>query len=210
MNRWIGVFREALETLDRIGAESIVNQARSEMTPIQVVDQVVVPALEQIGQAWETGDVALSQVYMSGRICEELVEQVLPPSDPDRKHQPRSAIVVLCDYHMLGKRIVYSQMRASGFELFDYGRMDVDELVERALADQIRVLLISVLMLPSALKVKQVCARLKAAGAPIRIAVGGAPFLFDDRLWQEVGADAMGHNAAEAVSLVEGWMREMA
>ena len=209
MNRWIGVFREALETLDRIGAESIVNQARSEMTPIQVVDQVVVPALEQIGLAWEKGDVALSQVYMSGRICEELVEQVLPPSDPDRKHQPRSAIVVLCDYHMLGKRIVYSQMRASGFELFDYGRMDVDELVERALADQIRVLLISVLMLPSALKVKQVCARLKAAGAPIRIAVGGAPFLFDDRLWQEVGADAMGHNAADAVSLVEGWMREM-
>ncbi len=209
MNRWIGVFREALETLDRIEAESVVNQARAEMTPIQVVDQVVVPALEQIGRAWETGDVALSQVYMSGRICEELVEQVLPPSDPDRKHQPRSAIVVLCDYHMLGKRIVYSQMRASGFELFDYGRMDVDELVERALADQIRVLLISVLMLPSALKVKQVCARLKAAGAPIRIAVGGAPFLFDDRLWQEVGADAMGRNAAEAVTLVEGWMREM-
>ena len=174
-----------------------------------MVDQVVVPALEQIGLAWEKGDVALSQVYMSGRICEELVEQVLPPSDPDRKHQPRSAIVVLCDYHMLGKRIVYSQMRASGFELFDYGRMDVDELVERALADGIRVLLISVLMLPSALKVKQVCARLRAAGVPIRIAVGGAPFLFDDKLWQEVGADAMGRNAAEAVSLVEGWMREM-
>jgi len=209
MNGWITAFRDALETLDRIGAESVVNQARSELTPLQVVDQVVVPALEQIGLAWEKGDVALSQVYMSGRICEELVEQVLPPSDPDRKHQPRSAIVVLCDYHMLGKRIVYSQMRASGFELFDYGRMDVDELVERALADGIRVLLISVLMLPSALKVKQVCARLRAAGVPIRIAVGGAPFLFDDKLWQEVGADAMGRNAAEAVSLVEGWMREM-
>ncbi len=209
MNGWITAFRDALETLDRIGAESVVNQARSELTPLQVVDQVVVPVLEQIGLAWEKGDLALSQVYMSGRICEELVEQVLPPSDPDRKHQPRSAIVVLCDYHMLGKRLVYSQMRASGFELFDYGRMDVDELVERALADKLRVLLISVLMLPSALKVKQVCARLKAAGAPIKIAVGGAPFLFDDRLWQEVGADAMGHNAAEAVNLVEGWMREM-
>jgi len=209
MNEWTAAFREALETLDRIGAESVAKEALSELTPLQVVDQVVVPALEQIGLAWEKGDVALSQVYMSGRICEELVEQVLPPSDPDRKHQPRSAIVVLCDYHMLGKRIVYSQMRASGFELFDYGRMDVDELVERALADGIRVLLISVLMLPSALKVKQVCARLRAAGVPIRIAVGGAPFLFDDKLWQEVGADAMGRNAAEAVSLVEGWMREM-
>jgi PAS domain S-box-containing protein len=86
---------------------------------------LVVPALEQMGSAWQDGSVALSQVYMAGRFCEELVERVLPPSDPDRKHQPRSAIVLLNDYHMLGKRIVYSVMRASGFELFDYGRMDV-------------------------------------------------------------------------------------
>ena len=209
MNEWIVSFRAALETLDRLGAESVVNQALAHLTPILVVDQIVVPALEQIGLAWEQGDIALSQVYMSGRICEELVEQLLPPSDPDRKHQPRSAIVVLSDYHMLGKRIVYSQMRASGFELFDYGRMDVDELVERALADNIRVLLISVLMLPSALKVGQVCTRLKAAGLPVKVVVGGAPFLFDDKLWSEVGADAMGRNAAEAVTIVERWMREM-
>jgi methanogenic corrinoid protein MtbC1 len=209
MNPWIVPFQEELEKLDRIGAQRVFTEALSRFTPIQTVEQVVVPALENIGAAWELGNVALSQVYMSGRICEELVEQVLPPSDPDRKHQPRSAIVVLADYHMLGKRIVYSLMRASGFELFDYGRMDVEQLVERALADKIRVLLISVLMLPSALRVAEVCARFKAAGAPIKVVVGGAPFLFDAALWREVGADAMGRNAAEAVSLVGGWMGEM-
>jgi methanogenic corrinoid protein MtbC1 len=209
MNPWIVPFQEELEKLDRIGAQRVFTEELSRFTPIQMVEQVVVPALERIGAAWELGDVALSQVYMSGRICEELVEQVLPPSDPDRKHQPRSAIVVLADYHMLGKRIVYSLMRASGFELYDYGRMDVEQLVERALADKIRVLLISVLMLPSALRVAEVCARFKAAGAPIKVVVGGAPFLFDATLWREVGADAMGRNAAEAVSLVGGWMGEM-
>jgi methanogenic corrinoid protein MtbC1 len=146
---------------------------------------------------------------MSGRICEALVEAVLPPSDPDRKHQPRSAIVTLSDFHMMGKRIVYSHMRASGFELFDYGRMDVDELVDRVLADKIRVLMISVLMLPSALKVADVCRRLKEAGLAVRVIVGGAPFLFDENLWREVGADAMGRNAAEAVTLVSEWMEEM-
>jgi methanogenic corrinoid protein MtbC1 len=146
---------------------------------------------------------------MSGRFCEELVDKVLPPSDPDRKHQPRSAIVVLNDYHMLGKRIVYSLMRASGFELFDYGHMDVDALVERAIADRIRVLLISVLILPSALKVREVCERLKAAGAPVKVVVGGAPFQFDPQLWREVGADAMGLSAAEAITIVEAWMGEM-
>ncbi len=209
MHELIKPFREALESLDRVGAESVFSQALTTLVPIQVIEQVVVPALEQVGLAWQAGNLALSQVYMSGRLCEELVERVLPPSDPDRKHQPRSAIVVLSDYHMLGKRIVYSLMRASGFELFDYGRMDVDELVERAQADKIRVLLISVLMLPSALKVREVSARLKAAVIPVKIAVGGAPFLFDDQLWREVGADAMGRSAAEAVTIVEGWMGEL-
>ena len=151
MSDLIKAFRESLETLDRVKAEALFQQALDAQTPIAAIESLVVPALEQMGQAWHEGSVALSQVYMGGRFCEELVERVLPPSDPDRKHQPRSAIVLLSDYHALGKRIVYSVMRASGFELFDYGRMDVDQLVARAQADRIRVLMISVLMLPSAL-----------------------------------------------------------
>ncbi len=206
MNDLIIPFRESLENLDRINANSIFQQALNDLTPIQVVEQVVVPALELIGTAWEAGYVALSQVYMSGRFCEELVERVLPAADPDRKQQPRSAIVVLDDYHMLGKRIVYSVMRASGFELFDYARMDVDELLQRVLADKIRLLLISVLMLPSALKVREVCSRLKAADLGVFVVVGGAPFLFDSKLWQEVGADAVGHNATDAVIIAKAWM----
>jgi methanogenic corrinoid protein MtbC1 len=210
MKELIKSFRESLESLDRIRAEALFQQALTTLTPIEAVEQIVAPALEQIGTCWHEGGIAQSQVYMSGRFCEELVDRVLPPSDPDRKLQPRSAIVVLSDYHMLGKRIVYSVMRASGFELFDYGRMDVDELVQRALNDKLSVLLISVLILPSALKVREVCAQLKASGVPIKVVVGGAPFLFDATLWQEVGADAVGHSAADAVRIVENWMGEMA
>ena len=206
MNAMVKPFRQALESLDRVGAEAVFDAALARLSPIQAVEAIVVPALEQIGAAWEAGDVALAQVYMSGRFCEELVGRVLPPSDPDRKHQPRSAIVVLNDYHMLGKRIVYSVMRASGYELFDYGRMDVAQLVERAVADRISVLMISVLLLPSALKVRDVCTRLQDAGTAIRVAVGGAPFQFDTALWQEVGADAVGRSAADAVGIAGGWM----
>ena len=209
MNYPVEAFSAALQDLDRVRADTLFLGALAQGTPIQAVEQLVVPALQHIGQAWDDGSVALSQVYMAGRFCEELVERVLPPSDPDRKHQPRSAIVLLNDYHMLGKRIVYSVMRASGFELFDYGRMEVNEVVERAITDRLRVLLISVLMLPSALKVREVCDQLKARGADIRVVVGGAPFLFDAELWREVGADAMGRSAADAVTIVERLMGEM-
>jgi methanogenic corrinoid protein MtbC1 len=202
-------FQEALVSLDNIKADVLFHRALSSHSSIEVVEQFIVPALEQIGQQWNEGRIALSQIYMSGRFCEKLVERVLPPSDPDRKHHPQQAIVVLNDYHMLGMRIVFSVMRASGFELFNYGRMDVDELVERVIADKLQVLLISVLMLPSALKIRELRNALDARSVQVKILVGGAPFQFDPCLWQEVGADAMGRSAADAVAIVQRWTREM-
>lgn len=206
METMIEEFRAALESLDRVRAEAIFARALERHTPIDAVESLVVPALMRIGDAWEAGSIALSQVYLSGRVSEALVERVLPPSDPDRKHQPRSAVVVLRDYHMLGKRIVHSVMRASGFEVFDYGRMDVDELVARAIADDLRVLMISTLMLPAALRVREVTERLRESGRPVRVAVGGAPYRFDEQLWSEVGADAMGASAGDAVAIARRWM----
>jgi len=50
---------------------------------------------------------------------------------------------------------------------------------------------------------------LKARGANIKVVVGGAPFLFDEELWREVGADAMGRSASDAVAIVERLMGEM-
>ena len=199
-------FHAALERLDKVEADLIFRAALAELSPIQAVEQLVAPALERIGDSWQAGALALAQVYMSSRLCEDLVERVLPASDPDRRHQPRSAIVALEDYHALGKRIVYSMMRASGFEIFDFGRMEVEPLVERVIADGIEVLLISVLMLPSALRVRAVREGLRSVGNRTKIAVGGAPFLFDDDLWREVGADAMGHTASDALRIAGSWI----
>lgn len=201
--------RDALESLDRPRVEKIFQHALSQQAPMQVLENLIVPALEQLGEEWSSGQIALSQIYMSSRLCEDMVGRVLPPMAPERKSQPRHAIVVLNDYHTLGKRIVLSVMRASGFDTLDYGRMEVDELVERVIADDLKILMISVLMLPAALKIKQVRAALSARGVQVRIAVGGAPFLFDAGLWREVGADSMGRNAAEAVAIVRRWMGEM-
>ena len=196
-------FERALLSVDRLGARNILTQSKGDQTPIQLVESLVRPALERIGEGWEQGRVALSQVYMSGRMCEELVGSLLPPGSSTRENQPRIAIAVLDDYHLLGKRIVYSALRASGFEILDYGQVEVDSLVHRVRDDGVQVLLISTLMLPSALHVRELRSRLDQAGLDVKIVVGGAPFRFDDQLWQEVGADAMGRNASDAIGIIE-------
>jgi methanogenic corrinoid protein MtbC1 len=195
-------FERALLSLDRLAARQILSASDATGASIERVERLVIPALERIGEGWERGTLSLSQVYMSGRICEELVNAILPPGHPSRTDQPKMAVTVLQDHHLLGKRIVYSVLQASGFELLDYGRTDVDGLVRRALADGVEVLLISTLMLSSALCVKEVHEGLDRAGARVKIVVGGAPFRFDDQLWREVGADAMGRDASEAVDIV--------
>ncbi len=202
MSQSASEFQQALLSLDRIRAKNLLMQSMEVLSAFEIAEKVIVPALEKIGEDWEHGKIALSQVFMSSRICEELVNIILPSGKPDTKDQPDMAIAVLDDHHLLGKKIVYSMLRAGGFGLHDYGQMNVDALVNRVKEDNIKVLLISALMLPSALRVKDVRVKLNQIDPGIKIVVGGAPFRFDNELWREVGADAMGREAGEAARII--------
>ena len=202
--------REALESLDRGRVEPVFAAALKDLPPIEMVESLLVPVLARLGDDRCAGKVALSQIYLTGRICEDLVERLLPARAQEPAARPRRAIAVLDDYHVLGKRIVLSVLRASGIAVVDYGRLQVDPLVDRVVADDLEQLLISVLMLPSALEVKTVRAALTRRGHRVKVGVGGAPFLLDPELWREVGADAFGRSASDAVAIVRGWSREAA
>lgn len=206
----ITALKDALLAVNRSDARKIVNDSCTLDSPVSCLETLIIPTLEEIGRRWERGEVALSQVYMSGRICEDIVDQMLPQGDPHRKNQPKLAIVVLEDHHSLGKRILHSVLRAAGYEVIDYGvGISVDTLVENAARDKIQILLISTLMLPAALRTKEAIARIKELQPQTKIIVGGAPFRFDTDLWKEVGADAMGHTATDTVEIINTLVGEM-
>jgi len=194
-------FERALLSFDRIAAMEIIHQAKDEGT-VHCIEKIIVPSLIHIGDNWEKGVVALSQVYMSGRICEDIVDSMMFPQSIGNANHPSIAIALLEDYHTLGKRIIYSALRANGLELIDLGRVEADDLVQRIIHENIQILLISVLMLPTALRIKTVIEQLKEKNSKTKIIVGGAPFRFDDQLWKEVGADATGKNTSEAIDAV--------
>jgi len=198
-----GDLKEALLAVDPVRAGRILGDACAASSPVSCIEALVVPVLEEIGRGWEEGQVALSQVYMSGRICEEIVNTMLPPGSPGRISQPKMAIAVLEDHHTLGKRILLAVLRSGGYEVTDYGSgVTVDGLVERVIRDGIEILLISTLMLPAALRAKEAIARIKEALPETRVIVGGAPFRFDPHLWREAGADAVGHSASDTLATV--------
>lgn len=193
-------FREALLSVDRIRAANIAKKYVEENQSLSFVDGMLQPALEEIGLGWEKGVYSLSQVYMSGKICEEIISQISLNLPINTRNSKSIAIVVLEDFHVLGKRILFTTLKACGYQITDLGCLTVKELLEQLNQKRYDILMISVLMLSSALKVSELTKAL--ALQPIKIMVGGAPFRFDPELWKEVGAHASGNSLAEAVKLV--------
>ncbi|WP_373507819.1 B12-binding domain-containing protein [Thiocapsa sp.] len=55
--------------MDRVAAKRALGGPTAADARLDVVERLVVPSLERIGDLWERGEVSLSQVYMSGRLC---------------------------------------------------------------------------------------------------------------------------------------------
>jgi methanogenic corrinoid protein MtbC1 len=192
----------ALLSVDRPEVVRLVTAAAATSDPGSVLETLLVPALDEVGRAWESGGASLSQVYMAGRIAEDLLARHLPHGPP-APGTPRVALGVLEDQHVLGKRMVHAYLSASGLPVLDLGAgLSAAALAERAAGEGASMLLVSTLMLRSALRVQDLVAALRGRGSRAPVVVGGAPFRLDPGLWQRVGADGFGASAAEAPALV--------
>jgi methanogenic corrinoid protein MtbC1 len=145
---------------------------------------------------------------MGGRLCEALLEEI-STVNPEEKKDFGLAVAVLEDFHVLGKRIVCSVLHTAGYGFKDYGPISLEDLVEKVKLDKTRILLVSTLMLNSALRVKLLKERLTASGLDVNVIVGGAPFRFDPNLWQEVGADATSLTASGVVKTIRNMTGEV-
>ncbi len=167
----------------------------SEMDASRFSEEVIVPVLDKIGERWQSGELSLAQVYMGGRLCEALLDEI-SINKPEEAKDYGIAVAVLEDFHVLGKRIVCSVLHTAGYGFKDYGPIALETLVEKVQNDKIRILLVSTLMLNSALRVKQLKETLVSRGMDVKLVVGGAPFRFDPELWREVTADATSPTAS--------------
>lgn len=197
-----------LLSVDRIGFRNALKNLEKEHDLEEVINLFIFPILEQIGKLWEEGKVALSQVYMSGRLCEDYIAESFKGKQ-EKVDFPKIGLAVLEDHHPLGIFIIDSLLKSYGIKPIKYEiGIRVEELIQKILEDRIEILIISTLMLRSALKIKDLTAELNKQGTTLKIIVGGAPFNFDDQLWKKVNADTYGKNAFETMKLIKQVMED--
>jgi len=198
-------FKDALMRVDRVEAENIFKSSFKDEDSFKYLEEIVINALNIIGEDWDKGHASLAQVYMSGIICENLMDEYLPKLNIARKNLPKVGICVLQDFHTLGKRIVSSIVKSGGYEVLDFGPgLSPKDIVDKVKENNIDIILISTLMLPSAIKVREVKQLMQERKLKAKIVVGGAPFRLDKNLWKMVGADASGNTASDVLKIIEG------
>lgn len=166
------------------------------------IEELMVSVMFHIGVQWQQGNIALSQVYMSGIICEDIIKRVFKNIKRPPKNHQRIGTAVLEDSHTLGIKLVHQILTINGYEYIDLGYgLTIDEIELLVNENKIDVLLVSVLMLPSAMHIQELRGKL---GNQVKIIVGGAPFRLDKELWKKVGADGFGLLASDVIHVIEG------
>ena len=162
----------------------------------------------EIGKRFQSGEMFLPELQMSADVFQAAME-ILQPKLLDAKVEirPKGRVVigtVKGDLHSIGKNLVATMLRTAGFEVTDLG-VDIPtftflEQAEKANAD---IIALSALLTTTMPAQGEVIEALNDQGErdKFRILIGGAPV---NQKWaDEIGADAYGENAAEAVTLAE-------
>ncbi len=203
--------REALANLDREGLLEALREALGSGVDVDaIVFEDMSWAMDEIGRRFETGEYFLADLLYAAEIFKEAM-RILEPYMA-RKHSDRRSrgVVVLGtvkgDIHDIGKSLVATLLRLRGFQVIDLG-VDVppEKFVEAAKKHKPLIVGLSALLTTAIPSVRETIAKLREAGVPARIIVGGAAL--SEKTAKEVGADLYAENAVQAVKIVEKTMR---
>jgi methanogenic corrinoid protein MtbC1 len=176
-------FQSSLLALDKISAKDMLLSASVKTNPLLLVSRVILPVLKQVGVNWQNGNLSLSQVYMCGRICEEITEALLNNRKVQLKFHPKIACLAFEDCHLLGKKTTNLIIGSGGYDFIDCGYcVDVDSSAKKLLDGNFQILLVSTLMLQSSEKVRALLKVLDDIGSNMKIIIGGAPFIVNGNL----------------------------
>ncbi|HUS44165.1 MAG TPA: cobalamin-dependent protein [Ilumatobacteraceae bacterium] len=163
----------ALVVGDEGAVRSIVRTLLSEGTSVPgVVQQVIVPPLVRIGQAWRDGDLT---VWVEHR-ASAIVERILGEIAPNPRGRRRGTVVVASvsgDHHSLPTSMAAVTLRADNWHVEHLGAdMPPDELLRFCAEYDVDVVVLSSTNPGTARLAAETAERLEAAGTPC---VRGAP-----------------------------------
>lgn len=172
------------------------------ISPLEIIDTCIVPALDIVGKEYEAGSRFLPQLLLSADTVSKaftVIREHLAASG--QAGQSRGTILMATvegDIHDIGKNIVKAMLENYGYTVIDLGKdVPVSMVVERAAADTPGLIGLSALMTTTVANMEKTIQALRDAGISCPVMVGGAVLTEDYA--SRIGAD---YYAADAMASV--------
>lgn len=203
----------ALVELDEDRLLSGVKSALAgDVDPNEVLNRGLVAGLDEIGQQFEERVIFLPELLVAADIANKAFDLVLPHVQKKMRGQGQGKVVmgtVRGDVHDIGKNIVVSLLKATGFEVTDLG-IDVDPEAFPTTATAIKadVVGLSALISSAASAMHEAIVLLRQECPGVKIIVGGAATT--ETAAASWGADAHARDAWAGVEKIRKLTRKVA
>ena len=169
------------------------------------INQVLIPALDEVGVRFEKGTFFLPQLMASAEAAKAGFNTIKEANDAEGVEVASKGKVAVCtvkgDIHDIGKNIVKMLLENYGYDVIDLGRdVDPQVVVDTVVREHLRVVGLSALMTATVPAMADTIELLRQQAPWCKVIVGGA--VLNPEYAKMVGADYYAKDAAESARIV--------
>ncbi len=190
---------------------SLVEEAleSSEISPKKLIEQVLIPAINEVGSLYERQIYFLPQLIAGAETMKLAIDYLEPKLQENGKAADKGTVVIATvagDIHDIGKNLVALMLKNYGYRVIDLGKdVPTEKILRTAKEENADIIGLSALMTTTMVEMKRVVELAKEMGVTAKIIIGGA--VITQSYADEIHADGYSEDAQSAVELVKRLMR---
>ncbi|EDT84206.1 homocysteine methyltransferase [Clostridium botulinum] len=171
-----------------------------------IINEELIPALDEVGEKYEKGIIFLPQIIQSAETVKKaftvIKEKLREDNSPKINKGKILMATVKGDIHDIGKNIVKVILENYGFDIIDLGKdVEAEKIVEEVKKNNIKLVGLSALMTTTVNSMKETIKILKERDMDCKVFVGGA--VLNEEYAKMINADYYAKDAKEAVDIAK-------
>ncbi|WP_315082107.1 homocysteine S-methyltransferase family protein [uncultured Clostridium sp.] len=188
-------------------AEEATKNILKSMNELSVVNEILIPALDEVGLKYEKGEIFLPQLIQCAETVKKAFDVIKQRLILNKSNNISKGKIVLAtvkgDIHDIGKNIVKVILENYGYEIIDLGKdVPIETVVDISLKNEVKLVGLSALMTTTLKSMEETIKALKNNGYNGKVFVGGA--VLTSEYAKQIGADYYAKDARESVEIAKG------
>lgn len=184
-------------------AAAVTARTLEEKAPMDVINSIIIPALDHVGKEFEKGTMFLPQLMMSAETVKNSFAVIKSTIESSGKKQESKGKIVIAtvkgDIHDIGKNIVKVLLENYGYDVIDLGKdVPPETIVETLIKEDVHLCGLSALMTTTVVSMEDTIKLIREKGLDVKVFVGGA--VLNQEYADMIGADAYCKDALASVN----------